>query len=72
MFGGDKIKNLMVAFQIEDLPMESTMLSEALNTAQKKVENYFFDIRKQLFDYDQVRASHKVQVHSGVCKLWLL
>jgi preprotein translocase subunit SecA len=46
IFGGDKIKNMMVAFQVEDLPMESQMLSDALDTAQKRVENYFFDIRK--------------------------
>lgn len=54
VFGGDKIKNMMVAFQIEDLPMESQMLTDALDTAQKRVESYFYDIRKNLFDYDQV------------------
>jgi len=32
--------------RVEDLPMESQMLSDALDTAQKRVENYFFDIRK--------------------------
>ncbi|KXZ52913.1 hypothetical protein GPECTOR_8g291 [Gonium pectorale] len=42
VFGGDRIKGLMVAFQVEDLPMESTMLSDALDTAQKRVEAYFF------------------------------
>jgi preprotein translocase subunit SecA len=36
----------MVAFRVEDLPMESTMLSDALDTAQKRVESYFYDIRK--------------------------
>lgn len=46
VFGGDRIKNLMVAFRVEDLPMESTMLSDALDTAQKRVESYFYDIRK--------------------------
>ena len=46
IFGGDKIKGLMSAFRVEDLPMESQMLSDALDTAQKRVENYFFDIRK--------------------------
>ena len=46
VFGGDRIKGLMVAFQVEDLPMESSMLSDALDTAQKRVEAYFFDIRK--------------------------
>jgi preprotein translocase subunit SecA len=46
IFGGDKIKNLMVAFRVEDLPMESQMLTDALDVSQKRVENYFFDIRK--------------------------
>ncbi len=46
MFGGDRIKSMMVAFQIEDLPMESQMLTDALDTAQKRVESYFYDIRK--------------------------
>lgn len=46
VFGGDRIKGLMVAFQIEDLPMESQMLTDALDTAQKRVESYFYDIRK--------------------------
>lgn len=32
--------------RVEDLPMESQMLTDALDTAQKRVENYFFDIRK--------------------------
>lgn len=36
----------MTAFQVEDLPMESQMLTDALDTAQKRVESYFYDIRK--------------------------
>lgn len=64
VFGGDKIKNLMTAFRIEDLPMESQMLSDALDTAQKRVENYFFDIRKNLFDYDQVVNTQRDKVYS--------
>ncbi|EFJ50912.1 hypothetical protein VOLCADRAFT_57571 [Volvox carteri f. nagariensis] len=64
VFGGDRIKNLMVAFQVEDLPMESTMLSDALDTAQKRVEAYFFDIRKNLFDYDQVVNTQRDKIYS--------
>ena len=45
----------MSAFRVEDLPIESGMLTSSLDEAQRKVETYFFDIRKQLFDYDQVR-----------------
>lgn len=49
-----QLQGLMKAFRVEDLPIESKMLTGALNEAQRKVENYFFDIRKQLFEYDQV------------------
>lgn len=64
VFGGDKIKGLMVAFQVEDLPMESAMLSDALDNAQKRVEAYFFDIRKNLFDYDQVVNTQRDKIYS--------
>nr|CAD1829679.1 unnamed protein product [Ananas comosus var. bracteatus] len=53
IFGGDRIQGLMRAFRVEDLPIESKMLTKALDEAQRKVENYFFDIRKQLFEYDE-------------------
>jgi preprotein translocase subunit SecA len=43
-------------FRVDDLPIESGMLTDALNGAQKKVEAYFFNIRKQLWEYDQARA----------------
>ncbi len=42
VFGGDRIKGLMSVFQIEDLPIESKMLTDALTEAQRKVESYFF------------------------------
>ncbi|KAF5937241.1 hypothetical protein HYC85_024747 [Camellia sinensis] len=53
IFGGDRIQGLMRAFRVEDLPIESNLLTKALDEAQRKVENYFFDIRKQLFEYDE-------------------
>ena len=37
IFGGDRIKGLMSAFRIEDLPIESQMLTSALDEAQRKV-----------------------------------
>lgn len=45
VFGGDRIKGLMTMFNIEDLPIESKMLTDALNEAQRKVEAYFFGER---------------------------
>jgi hypothetical protein len=54
----------MTAFQIEDLPIESQMLTNALDEAQRKVESYFFDIRKQLFEYDQVLNTQRDRVYA--------
>lgn len=54
----------MRAFRIEDLPIESKMLTKALDEAQRKVENYFFDLRKQLFEYDEVLNSQRDRVYT--------
>ncbi|KAI6697652.1 hypothetical protein NL676_017771 [Syzygium grande] len=64
IFGGDRIQGLMRAFRVEDLPIESKMLTKALDEAQRKVENYFFDIRKQLFEYDEVLNSQRDRVYA--------
>eukprot|EP00256_Glycine_max_P039959 XP_006589081.1 protein translocase subunit SecA, chloroplastic isoform X3 [Glycine max] len=64
IFGGDRIQGLMQAFRVEDLPIESKMLTKALDEAQRKVENYFFDIRKQLFEYDEVLNSQRDRVYT--------
>lgn len=55
---------LMKAFRVEDLPIESKMLTRSLDEAQKKVESYFFDIRKQLFEYDEVLNSQRDRVYT--------
>lgn len=45
VFGGDRMKNLMTAFRIDDLPLESRMLTSSLDEAQKKVEQYYYELR---------------------------
>ena len=54
IFGGDQILGLMqnIGFQ-DDTPIESSLLNKSLESAQKKVEAYYFDTRKQLFEYDE-------------------
>lgn len=64
VFGGDRIQKMMEAFQVEDLPIESGMLTSSLDEAQKKVERYFYDMRKQLFDYDQVLNQQRERVYA--------
>jgi len=54
IFGGEQILNMMqnIGFQ-DDTPIQSGLLDKSLESAQKKVESFNFDTRKQLFEYDQ-------------------
>ena len=62
IFGGDRVAGLMNAFRVEeDMPIESGMLTRSLEGAQKKVETYYYDIRKQVFEYDEVMNNHGVR-----------
>jgi len=55
LFGGDRIAAVMNRFRIdEDTPIESPLLTRQIETAQKRVEQYHFDIRKHLLEYDDV------------------
>ncbi len=64
IFGGDRVANLMNAFRVdEDMPIESGMLTRSLESAQKKVETYYYDIRKQVFEYDEVMNNQRKAVY---------
>ena len=43
----------------EDTPLESGMVSKAIEQAQTKVEGYNFDIRKHVVQYDDVMNQHR-------------
>ncbi|KGG14583.1 MULTISPECIES: preprotein translocase subunit SecA [unclassified Prochlorococcus] len=65
IFGGERVAALMNAFRVdEDMPIESGMLTRSLESAQKKVETYYFDIRKQVFEYDEVMNNQRRAVYS--------
>lgn len=55
LFGGDAVSRVMSTFKLpEDVPIESGMVSKAIESAQTRVEGHNFDIRKQLVEYDDV------------------
>ncbi len=65
IFGGDRVASLMNAFRVEeDMPIESGMLTRSLEGAQKKVETYYYDIRKQIFEYDEVMNNQRKAVYT--------
>ncbi len=64
IFGGDRIKSLMGTFNLpEDQPIESPLVSKAVNEAQKKVEGFNFDARKHLLEYDDVLNKQRSAVY---------
>jgi preprotein translocase subunit SecA len=55
IFGGENIQNLMnVLLTDTDAPLEGGFLTRALSKAQEKVEAYYFEIRKNVFQYDEI------------------
>jgi preprotein translocase subunit SecA len=64
IFGGERVAGLMNAFRVEeDMPIESGMLTRSLEGAQKKVETYYYDTRKQVFEYDEVMNNQRKAVY---------
>lgn len=55
LFGGDQVAKVMTMLKLpEDVPIEHSMVSRAIENAQTKVEGHNFDIRKHLVEYDDV------------------
>jgi preprotein translocase subunit SecA len=65
IFGGDRVAGLMNAFRVEeDMPIESRILTSSLENAQKKVETYYYDMRKQVFEYDEVMNTQRRAIYA--------
>ncbi|HIK41530.1 preprotein translocase subunit SecA [Thermoleptolyngbya sp. M55_K2018_002] len=65
IFGGERVAGLMNMFRVEeDMPIESGMLTRSLEGAQKKVETYYYDIRKQVFEYDEVMNNQRRAIYA--------
>ena len=63
IFGGDSIgKWVNFLMDDEDTPLESNLLSKSLENAQKKVELYNYDLRKNVFEYDDILNSQRKQL----------
>ena len=48
----------------EDMPLESRMVTRAIEQAQTKVEGHNFDIRKRLVEFDDVINEHRKQIYT--------
>jgi len=65
IFGGDRVKKLMDVLKIPPgEPIESRMVTKAIENAQKRVEAQNFQIRKRLLEYDIVMNTQRLTVYS--------
>jgi preprotein translocase subunit SecA len=65
IFGGDRVKNIMGRLGMEEgEPIEATMVSRAIERAQKQVETRNFEIRKNLLEYDDVMNKQREAIYS--------
>lgn len=63
-FGSDNIMSMMERFGMEeDQPIESKMVTKAVESAQKRVEGNNFDSRKQLLQYDDVLRQQREVIY---------
>lgn len=65
IFGGDRISSIMNKLKVEDdVPIENRLISKSLENAQKKVEGFHFDQRKNVVQYDDVMNRHRKAIYA--------
>ena len=65
IYGGERIAAIMERLKVEeDMPIESRMITRSLEGAQKKVEGFNFDQRKNVVQYDDVMNRHRRAIYT--------
>lgn len=64
IFGGDRLTGIMKRIGMEKgAALESRLLSNSIENAQRKVEAHNFDIRKQLLEYDDIANEQRKVIY---------
>lgn len=65
LFGGEKVKNIMNVLKIdESQPIENKILTNSIESAQRKVEGRNFGIRKNVLQFDDVMNKQREIIYS--------
>ncbi len=65
IFQGDRVKMLMTRLGVdEDTPIQTKAISRTLEAAQKRIEGFNFDSRKNVVQYDNVINRHRKMVYA--------
>ncbi|MGC9383060.1 MAG: preprotein translocase subunit SecA [Kosmotogaceae bacterium] len=71
LFGGERMESIMNTLKIEKgQPIEHSLLSKVINSAQKKIEGIHFSIRKRLYELDSVVDKQRSAIYAH--RNWLL
>ena len=63
VFGGESLRRWVdYLIQDKDVPLESNLLTTSLENAQQKVESYNYDLRKNVFQYDDILNVQRKQL----------
>ncbi len=64
IFQGDRVKMLMTRLGVaDDMPIQTRAISRTLESAQKRIEGFNFDSRKNVVQYDNVINRHRKVVY---------
>ena len=64
IFATTRVKQMMSTLGIEEtMPIESRMVTNALEKAQQRVEGHNFDTRKHVLEYDDVLNKHRLAIY---------
>lgn len=64
VFASETLKRVMGTFGLpEDEPIESSMITKSLETAQERIEGFNFDTRKQVLAYDDVMNTQRLAIY---------
>ena len=64
IFQGDRVKTLMTRLGVDDdMPIQTRSISKTLEAAQKRIEGFNFDSRKNVVQYDNVINRHRKVVY---------
>lgn len=65
IFQGDRVNSIMTRLGLDDdMPIQAKMISKTLENAQKRVEGYNYDTRKNVVQYDNVINRHRKVVYT--------
>ena len=66
LFGGDKVKRLIDMFggeAMDEEPLDQKMVTKSIERAQRQVEEYNFEIRKNVVKYDDVMNKQRLVIY---------